>query len=171
MADECDILLDSDCDTQSLNSAINELQDLYGEEAPYIKILKTYGICYQWQPTFIEAVLDAFATDNLEQFSEDELASWYSFVMFQDFHSHSALDTDCNTVAVGCTIPNEEFKSFVVCETGKITETECQLPSYDVEDEQIWKSLDRAMMALYNCNEIDDCSTDDEVSETVPCPL
>ena len=171
MADECDILLDEECNPQSINSAINEMQDLYGEEVPYTKILKTYGICYQWQEAFIAALLDAFATDNLEQFSEDELESWYSFVMFQDFHSHSALDSDCNTVAIGCTIPDDEFKSYVVCSSGKITDVLCQPPTYDVEEEQVWKSLDRAMMALYNCQLIDDCSTDDQVEETVPCTI
>ena len=171
MADELDLLLDSEQNPHTLNSAVLEMKDLFGEGTPYVKILKTYGICYKWDDAFIDGILLAFATDNIEQFSEEELIAWYSFIMFQDFHSHSALDTDCNTLAVGCTLPDEFFKSYVVCESGTITTTECQSPTYDVQDEQVWASLDRAMMALYNCQPIDDCNINDDYEETVPCAI
>jgi len=154
---------------ESITAAMIEMQDIYGQRLPYAKILKTYGICYRWSKIFIDGVLLAMSTDRLDQFSEDELKAWYSFVMFQDYHSHSALDTDCNTVAVGCTIPNSEFKSFVVCEDGTITTTECQYPRYDVMSEEIWKSLDRALLAVYNCEPIDDCGISDEWFQKYLC--
>lgn len=158
-------------DLMSLDAAAIEMKDIYGQRFPYIKILKIYGICYRWSSIFINGVLLAFATDRLDQMSEEELKAWYSFVMFQDYHSHSPLDTDCNTVAVGCTVPDSEFRSYVVCESGKITDVECQYPRYDVMDEEVWASLDRAMMDLYNCIEIDDCGIDDMYNETIPCPI
>lgn len=171
MADELNVLLDSDLDTESLNSALNELQGIFEDNFPYEAIRKTYGICYKWSDLFIERMLKAFATDNLEQFSEEEIKAWYQFVMFQNYHSHSALESDGNGTAVGCTIPNSDFKSFVVLEDGTITTTECQEPRYDVQDAHIWASLDRAMIALYNCEPIDSCNIDDNVVQTVPCSI
>ena len=169
--EELNVLLDSEQDTQSLNSSIIEMSSIYEKEVPYVSIKKTYGICYIWSDIFIEGLLLAMASDNLEQFTDDELSAWYSLVMFQDYHSHSPLDTDCNTLAIGCTIPNENFKSFVVCENGTITNVECQPPTYEVQDEEVWASLDRALIAMYNCEKIDNCNIDDTVEETVPCTI
>ena len=165
-----DILLVTE-DLESLDASTIELKDLYNEAIPYIVINKLYGSCYYWEPIFINKMLTALATDRLDQFSEEELTVWYLFVNFQDYHSHSADELACNTLAVGCTIPNEEYKSFVVCENGTITETLCIKPRFDVMDAQIWKSLDSAMIALYNCEEINDCGIIDEYEETVPCPI
>lgn len=167
---ELEILKITD-DFESIDAAGIEFKDTLGQDIPYTKILKTYGVCYQWSDGFINNMLLAFATDRLDQFAEDELDAWYSFVSFEDYHSHSALDTDCNTLAVGCTIPDELFRSFVVCESGNITTTKCQDPRYDVQNEQIWASLDRAFMDLYNCIEIDDCGIDDTYGQNVPCPI
>ena len=171
MADELNVLLDTEQNPMTLNSALLEMKDTYGVEIPYTAVKKIDGICYLWETSFIENVLDAYATDNLEQFSEDELVAWYNFVMFQDYNSHSPLDTDCNTLAVGCTIPDDLNRSYVVCESGTVTTVLCQEPSFIVQNEFIWKSLDEAMMALYNCEEIDDCGIDDTYEQTVPCTI
>lgn len=169
--EELDLLLDTDQDEMSLDSAVKEMKDTYGQEDPFVAIKKIDGICYKWSDSFIEGVLLAYGTDNLEHFSEEELKAWYNFIMFQDYNSHSPLDTDCNTLAVGCTIPNELFKSYAVCEDGTITTVECQLPSNIVQNEDIWYSLDKAMIALYNCESIDDCGIDDTIEQTVPCTI
>ena len=169
--DEFDILLDSNQDRSSINSAVNELQDTYQQTMPFTEIQKINGKCFLWSDLFIENVLFAFATDNLEQFSEEEKKAWFNFVAFQDYNSHSPLSTDCYTTAIGCTNPDERNNSFVVCSNGKPTTTKCQLPIGGVRREEIWASLDKAMMALYNCKEINKCGTDDTVEQLVPCPI
>ena len=158
-------------DLESLEAAKIEMKEIYGQRLPYVRVLKIYGICYRWSDAFISGILLAMATDRLDQFSEDELDAWYDWVNFQDYHSHSMLDSDCNTVAIGCTVPDSNFKSFVVCENGTITEFECQFPRYDMMDEQVWASLDRAMMDLYNCEEIDNCGIEDTYDTTNYCNI
>lgn len=159
----------------TIDAAINEFVTLYKGIDPYIKIPILGGDCYQWSPVFIDNCLIAFATDRLTQFTEDELIAFYQFINFENYHSTSARDTDANGTSVGCTIPNSKNESFVVADDGDIqngldgnTKQLCQPPTYEVDTEGAWKSLDQAFMNLYNCLPIIDCNKNDSM-ENLPC--
>ena len=155
----------------SIDGAVLEYEDIYTLSDPYTMIPTLEGNCYAWENDFIEGILLAMATDRLSQFSTTELEAWRYFVNFQNYHTHSPLDSDANGTAVGCTIPDSLNRSYVVAEDGTITTTRCQEPSYGVPNEDVWASLDRAMMSLYNCEEIDDCNANDTMEQTVPCVI
>ncbi len=162
----------------TLDSAVIELKDTYREAEPYVTINLITGPCYSWDPLFIMAIQYAMSTDSTTQFSKDELEVWWKLVNFENYHSHSALTTDCNGTAIGCTIPNADNESYVVCgnetpmngENGTI-KTLCQNPGYEVVEEDVLKSLDNALMALYNCEEIESCLRDDTLEDVAPCPI
>ncbi len=162
----------------TIDAAVIEFKDTYKERVPYATIPTLNGNCYQWDPAFIENVLMAMSTDSMIQFTEDELETWQYFVNFQNYHSTSALDLDCNGTAVGCTTPNELNESYVVCGNGHPMDglegrpkTLCQPPGYEIEGEQIWKSLDTILMSLYYCIEPDDCNRDTGILNIAPCTL
>lgn len=165
-------------ETTSLDGALVELSGNYKDSAIYTVIPMIDGLCYQWNTIFIDDCLTAMATDRLNQFDSNELDAWYNFVNFQDYHTTSALTTDANGTAIGATNPNEENESYTVGENGLIydgiqnspgAKEFAQPPSYEVQNEDVWRSLDLAFMSLYNCEEINDCSNNDEYEETVPC--
>ena len=157
----------------TIDGAFEEFKELYKERIPYIEIPMLDGQCYRWSNTFIDNCLLAMATDRMVQFSTDELEAWRYFVNFENYHSTSARETDANGTAIGCTIPNHNNKSYVVAGDyailngldGKIEEV-CQQPGYEIEGEQIWHSLDKAFMSLYNCEPINQC-TNSDIPETV----
>ena len=72
---------------------------------------------------------------------------------------------------------NDLNESFVVAGDGVVLDGTngrgkefCQPPGYEVELEQIWKSLDKAFMALFYCEEINNCNNDDSMAQR-PCPI
>lgn len=159
----------------SEDAAFIEFKNVYKERIPYQEIPMLDGPCYRWEDAFIDSILIAMTTDRLVQMSNDELEAWRYFVNFQNYHSTSARETDANGTAVGCTIPDSLSESFVVAGNGTIMngidglKELCQNPSYEVEGEQIWKSLDKAMMSLYNCEEINSCTNSDIPEDVSPC--
>jgi len=158
-------------DMSSIENAMVEMKDTYKERLPYTLIPTMAGNCYAWTDIFIYACLMAMSTDALIQFTQDELEAWLNFVNFENYHSHSALDTDANGTAIGCTIPNAERESWIVAEGGTILTQKCQLPTFDVLNEQAWKSLDKAFMDLYRCGEIDDCKRLAQLQDVSTCEL
>jgi len=155
----------------SVDSYVRELKVVFQERIPYIQIPKIDGPCYKWNDEFIDNIMLAMATDRLDQMSEDELIAWRYFVNFQNYHTHSALDTDANGTSIGCTIPDSQNRSFVVAFDGTITTTRCQNPGYEIEGETIWKSLDKALMSTYNCEQIDSCIDDNQLIDVAPCSI
>lgn len=155
----------------TIDGVFIEFKDMYKERIPYVEIPMLDGSCYQWSDIFIEGCLIAMSTDRLVQFSSDELEAWRYFVSFENYHSTSARDTDANGTAIGCTIPDSNNKSYVVAGDGTITNQYCQIPGYEIEGEQIWKSLDNAFMALYNCEEINSCTNSDIPEDIAPCTI
>ena len=161
----------------TIDAAMIEMRDTYNERIPYVRIPTLAGNCYHWDPFFIDNILVAYATDSLIQFSVDELEAFRHFINFEDYHSTSARVTDANGTAGGCTIPDGHNNSYVTtCQNGVFIDlnggkTKCQPPSYEVLSEDIWKSLDSAMMALYNCQPIDDCDKDDNYFSPEACKI
>lgn len=179
-ADDLFIALDNEAGTlvrvDTIDAAVNDFGRIYENVTPFEVIPTLGGLCYKWSDEFIYNCLLAMATDKLTQFSEEELQAWYSFVNFENYHSTSARDTDANGTAIGCTIPNTLNESYVVAGDGTILnglnnnkKELCQPPSYEIESEAAWKSLDEAFMSIYNCQEINNCNIDDTV-DIQPCP-
>ncbi len=172
MTDE-EIIVLEERGIETIDAAMLEFDDTYREGEPYVLIPTLAGNCYYWNPLFIDAILVAYATDSLIQFSEDELRAFRNFINFENYHSTSARETDANGLAGGCTIPDKDNNSYVTtCENGVFLnvngeKVKCQPPSYEVINEDVWKSLDEAMIAMYNCEEINDCNKDDSYA---PCP-
>jgi len=159
----------------TIDAAFLEMVNQYPQVQPYEKIPLLDGPCFKWSDSFIDKCLLAMATDKMTQFDAQELIIWQFFVNFENYHSHSAKDTDANGAPVGCTNPNELFESFVVGQHGLILDGKdggplqyCQPPGYEVESEEIWSSLDKAFMSLYNCQPVNDCLVDDGMQEQ-PC--
>ncbi len=145
-------------DISSTDNALVEMTNTYKERLPYTVVPTLNGNCYAWTDIFIYSCLLAMATDALVQFTDDELNAWWSFVNFQDYHTHSATTDDVNGLAIGCTNPDVYNNSYVVAKNDiKIEGLFCQKPIFEVQNEQAWKSLDKAFMDLYECREIDDC--------------
>ncbi len=155
----------------TIDGAMIEFKDVFKEREPYIAVQTLAGLCYKWDETYINLLQVAMSTDSMENMTEDEKRAWYYFVNFQNYHSHSALVSDCNGTAIGCTIPDENNISYVVCANGDACTTRCQPPGYEVEGEDIWHSLDKVFMDLYNCIEIDDCERGENIEDIAPCPL
>ncbi len=160
----------------TIDGAFTEFKELYQERIPYLEVPMLDGQCYRWGSVFINNCLLAMATDRMIQFSTDELEAWRYFVNFENYHSTSAKESNANGTAIGCTIPNHNNKSFVVAgdyailngQDGKVEEL-CQPPGYEIEGEQIWKSLDAAFMSLYNCKVINPCTNSDIPEDVSPC--
>ncbi len=153
----------------SIDAAFLEHKETFKERTPYVAIPMLDEMCYRWADEFIDGIKIAMATDRLVQFSNDELKAWRYFVNFQNYHTHSARSTDANGTAIGCTNPGVQNASFVVGGNGLPVQQLCQNPGYEIEGEQIWKSLDTALMSLYNCEEINPCTNDLIPQEPVEC--
>jgi hypothetical protein len=160
------------------DGAFVEFKHVYIERIPFVEIPMLDGPCYRWTQQFIDFCLLAMSTDRMLQFSTDELEAWRYFVNFENYHSTSARESDANGTAIGCTIPDSESKSFVVAGNGRIlngkdgeVEELCQPPGYEIEGEQIWHSLDKAFMALYNCQLINQCTNSDVIEDVSPCTI
>ncbi len=171
MVTDDDALLIDERRSCTIDGAMVEFKDTYKQNEIYVAVPMLDGMCYSWSDEFIMKIQEAMTTDRLVQFTTEELAAWRMFINFENYHTHSALTTDCNGNSVGCTIPDTNNISFVVCKDGTICETRCQPPGYEVEGEDIWKSLDSALMSLYNCEEINDCASSTQVDYSNSCPV
>ncbi len=155
----------------SIDSAMVEYKEVFKERSPYVAIPMLDGMCYRWSDEFIDGIKLAMSTDRLTQFSNDELKAWRYFVNFENYHTNSARSTDANGTAIGCTNPDANNASYVVAGDGSKTNQLCQNPGYEIEGEQIWKSLDQAMMSLYNCEEINPCTNSMNPEEIDSCNM
>ncbi len=155
----------------SIDAAALEFRSEFKQGEAYQMIPMLPGMCYRWRDQFIFNCLLAMSTDTMVQFTPLELEAWRFFVNFENYHSHSALDTDCHGLAIGCTNPDPVNKSFVVCGEGTITETPCQNPGFEIEGEEIWKSLDSYFMALYNCTPPNMCTSEYDWEDISPCTI
>ncbi len=107
------------------------------------------------------------STDSLQNFSYLEKEIWDDFVLYQDAMSSSALTTDVD--AIGCSVEDELGNSYVVTEDG-ITTVLCQSPALTITNILRSESLDRYFMALYNCEEPEDCERIYiELTDVSPC--
>ena len=158
-------------DPRSIDGAVKELQSTYQQRLPYTTIPTLRGNCFKWSDTFIFSIQLAMSTDALVQFTPEEADAWWTFVRFQDLHSTSASTANVRGKAIGCTIPDDYNNSYVVEKSGEVSTELCERPSFGVINEQAWKSLDSALMALYNCEEIDDCNKVKELQDVAPCVL
>ncbi len=162
----------------SIDSAEVEFKNVYKERAPYKETPMLDGQCYKWHNIFIHGLQIAMTTDRLDHLTKDELEAWRYFVNFENYHSTSARENDANGTAIGCTVPNHNNESFVVAGDYAILDGKdgrkeelCQPPGYEIEGEQIWKSLDKVFMALYNCEEINDCTNSYIPEDVAPCVI
>jgi hypothetical protein len=162
----------------TIDGAFLEFKEIYEERIPYKEVPMLDGPCYKWDETFINYCLLAMSTDRMVQFSTDELTVWRYFVNFQNYHSTSARETNAYGTAIGCTNPNSKNESFVVAGDGTILDGTngkrrelCQPPGYEIEGEQIWSSLDKVFMAIYNCQEINQCTNNDIIEDVSPCNI
>ena len=154
-----------------IDAALEEMRDTFKERLPYVMVPTLGGNCYKWSPEFIYGVMVAFSTDALIQFTSEELAAFWHIVNFEEYHSHSAVQSNCNGLAIGCTVPDEFNRSYTVCKTGDITDKLCNDPLFNVINEEAWKSFDNLLMDLYWCRPIDDCGRNDGIFDIEPCPL
>ncbi|MCH9712821.1 MAG: hypothetical protein K0U20_09380 [Proteobacteria bacterium] len=148
-----------------------ELQDTFQEDTPYSIVKIITGDCIQWDEDFVLECLTAMSTDSLLGMSDNELNIWYEFVAYEDARTHSA-NTDSGVVnPVGCTIPDENGNSYTVQADGTITTVLCDDPVNKVAKENISKSLDGVFMAIYNCEEYNNCGIKEgDLVDISPCP-
>ncbi len=165
------IYVESNYAPDSINKAFEEFADVYKERLPYVRVPTLNGNCYSWSEIFIYNCQMAMSTDKLVQFTDDEADAWWNFVSFENYHSTSANLNHCNGLAIGCTIPDAENKSFVVCEAKGTTTELCEKPTFEVLNEEIWKSLDKVFMDIYNCIEVDDCDRTKTLLDISPCSI
>ena len=156
---------------ETIDGAVTEFKYTYKERTPFVTVPLITGPCTIWNPDFITLVQLAMSTDKLIDMNTDELDIWYNFVNFEDYHSTSAREEDANGTAVGCTIPDANNHSFVVGKDNVVTTELCQPPSYEVQNEVLWKSLDRVLMSIYECSDIEDCGRNDTMEDISPCPV
>lgn len=171
--DELLVLSDEQCscfaEENNISANTQEMLEIFNEAFPFNEVDTIYGKCIKWDEAFIEKSIIAMTTGSLLDFSEIEKQVWFQFVEFQDAMTHSA--TTDNFGAVGCTIPDENGKSYVVTDYG-ITTTLCQNPASTVNKKLQSKSLDDYFMDLYNCEIPNDCGIiSGEIQDISPCNI
>lgn len=134
-----------------LDISAAELQDTYGSQVPWKIYPNTKGDVYIWTDSFIEKCQIAMTTDGLGTMSKMELEIWYNFIAYQEAMSTSAITTACGGNAIGCTIPDINGDSFVVCADGTITTELCDQAAEWYEDQELYKSLDQVFINMLAC--------------------
>jgi len=155
------------CKRESLDCSTQELQQIFQERFPYTVGETITGECLVWDDTFITLCRYAMSTDCIDEMSAQEKVIWRNFVSYEDAYSTSPTTDMCNGEAVGCTIPDENGKSYAVCADGSISTEEClpAEPDGSLPKDFVYYDLDQVFMALVNCEEFNDCGC------TEPVPL
>lgn len=154
--------------TSTLNSidlATFEMQETYKEREPYTTSRKITGTEFVFGDTFLDKVLYAMATDDLDEMNNSELELWNYLVQFEDEFSTSANDsTEPN--AIGCTIYDENGNSYVVTNSG-VTGTICSINSSELEVILLPKALDSVLVKMLNCEDYYSLNEEDYTLEDI----
>ena len=152
----------------------HEMKILFQEKLPYQTGDTITGTTFVWSDEFMTLVSIAMSTDSLSQMSSEEKQIWYDLVTFQDTYTYSA-DTSLDyggLLPVGCTIPDEFGKSYVVLEDLSVSLTECIISDTPMLNEALIISLDAELMRILNCEPKDDVSyTEADLYSVAPCPI
>ena len=166
-----------------LDVSLAEMNITFDENFPYVEVRTITGTLYLWDEDFIDKCLVAMSTDSLVPMNSIELDIWYSYVIFVDTKSTSALDVMEN--AIGCSIDDENGISWAMNDSGeKITVTETiegtEVTSFiQCEDgllyspqEALMKSLDDVFVKMLNCESYSfDNPTISDLEDQSPCPI
>lgn len=140
----------------SVKNTINELKSLYNASLPYIEIKLLEGTCYIWSEKFLDKCEYSMSTNIISHMFTTEQKIWNEYILWSDNASSSANNSTTN--AIGCTILNEQNKSFVVLNDGTITAIECSLGLENIINEDLYKSLDIIFVAKTKCEKYNICA-------------
>ena len=148
-----------------------EMQETYQEKEPYTTAKTLVGDRYIWTESFINKVLYSLSTDDLSNMNTSEYQVMIGFIEFENRHSASYTRAQETAGAIGCTVYDEDGKSYAVYESGVSTNL-CSAPLYDVPRDSVYKSLDNVLVYILNC---EDWQTQDVLSGTLldvsPCSI
>lgn len=155
----------------SVETAVEEMMNVFQERLPYTTVLLLDGICFVWGEAFLQNVLTSMATDNLISLTAEERRTWYAYVDWCNHHSNQA-DSSLAETAIGCTIPDINGLSYIVLADGTITSTLCNTPLYDVPKPELYKSLDNVLMSMLACEPYNLCGANQgDLYSVTTCPL
>ena len=148
-----------------------EMQETYQEKEPYTTAKTLVGDRYIWTESFINKVLYSLSTDDLSNMNTSEYQVMIGFIEFENRHSTTYTTAQETAGAIGCTVYDEDGKSYAVYESG-ISANLCSAPLYDVPRDSVYKSLDNVLVYILNCK---DWQTQDVLSGTLldvsPCSI
>ena len=176
-SDEIQALLDYDSNklgetTNRVDVGLAELKQIYAENFPYLELNTINGVVYIWTDSFITKCTNAMSNGSLSDMNAQERVTWESYVAWSDARTTSADSTQCGGLAIGCTIPDINGDSFVVCSDGTITAELCHDGLLEYPNETVLKSLDNVFMNILNClpYNVDDTLVGD-ITEVSTCEL
>lgn len=154
-----------------LDISAYEMQETYKEREPFSVAKTLIGDRYIWTESFINKVLYSLSTDDLSDMNPSEFKIMMGFITFQDRHSTINTQAQISNKAIGCTVKNGDGISYAVYESGISTER-CMEPYFDIPRDSIYKSLDRVLLYILDC---EDWRTKDVISGTLvdvsPCEI
>lgn len=174
--DELNTILDRDitgsqAELSRLNVSTYEMQETYKEREPYSIAKTLVGDRYIWTESFINKVLYSLSTDDLANMNPSEYKVMMGFIAFQDRHSTVNNTTQINSGAIGCTNKDENGISYAVY-VDSISTEQCLEPTFDVPRDSVYKSLDRVLLYILDC---EDWRTKDVISgelvDVSPCSI
>ena len=136
----------------SINISTYEMQETYKEREPYAVIKTLMGDRYVWTESFINKVLYSMSTDDLTDMNPLEYRIMMGFITFQDRHSTINNTTQIGKGAIGCTNKNESGISYAVYKDGISSEERLEA-AFDVPRDSVYKSLDRALLYILDCED------------------
>ena len=147
------------CLRESVDCSSQELQQIFQERYPYVIGETITGECLVWDESFISLCRYAMSTDCIDGMSAEEKRIWKNFVSYEDLYSTSPDVEMCGGMAIGCTVPDENGKSYAVCSDGTISTEEClpAMPDGSIPKDYVYHDLDQLFMKLVNCEEYNDC--------------
>lgn len=155
----------------NINISTYEMQETYKEREPYTVAKTLLGDRYIWTESFISKVLYAMSTDDLADMNPSEYKIMMGFIAFQDKHSTINNTIQINKGAIGCTNKNKNGISYAVYKDG-ISSEQCLEATYDVPRDSVYKSLDRVLLYILDC---EDWRTKDVISgelvDVSPCSI
>ena len=145
-SEEIQALLDADSDklgltTNRVDVGLAELKQVYAENFPYLEQNTINGVVYIWTDSFIEKCLNGMSNGSLNGMNAQERVTWDAYVAWSDARTTSADSTQCGGLAIGCTIPDIDGNSYVVCSDGSVTEELCHDGLLEYANETVLKSL------------------------------
>ena len=158
-------------DSTSILVAVNEMTDLYQEYEQYVISYTIDGECVLIEQQFMDKVLVALDTNDLNQFTAEERETWYEFVGFEDAMSWSADEEDADNQATGATNEMPDGYGYVRTAIG-ITEERAIPPLTSYPNTKVASAIDRELMRLLDCDTTNACGIlEGELYNPAPCPL